>query len=397
MSGGTVYERRDRPGLWVHEVMRAGERTKTYYQSREAADAAKAALLRGADLAAQRRTLGEWLTKWAAEVMPKSVEPKTARTYASIVRSQWLRQPITRLPLNAVEPADVNRALAAMSQTGLSRTTVGHARMVLSAAYTAAREAKLVLVNPVAGTELRGRDLPTRVQMLNLNTQVGNQMIDAAYGTHDHDLVMFLIFTGLRPAEALALRWADVSVSGETVAVRRAVKRSAHGWAIGPPKTTQSTRTIPMARLLNTALMKREKRAGGTRRRPSPEELVFPSPRGGQDTPEALSKRLRPLFDKVGLGEYQVRDTRSLHATLLLAGNQVNITTLAKLLGHAEASTTLRRYAGVVTGADREAVLDFRLTPKQRRMGGKRVPIPTDLVDEGYASDEGEAGADART
>ena len=82
MSGGTVYERRDRRGLWVHEVMRAGKRTKNYYQSQEAAEAAKAALLRGTDLLAQRRTLGEWLTKWVDEVVPRRVQPKTARTYA---------------------------------------------------------------------------------------------------------------------------------------------------------------------------------------------------------------------------------------------------------------------------------------------------------------------------
>ncbi|HEY3334931.1 MAG TPA: hypothetical protein VGK16_06785, partial [Candidatus Limnocylindrales bacterium] len=100
-SGGTVYPRKDRPGLWIHEVMVGGKSTKTAYQSKEAADAAKAALLRGDSMEAQRHTLGEWLTHWVAAIAPGRVSARTARYYASIVRNQWLKSAPASLPLRA--------------------------------------------------------------------------------------------------------------------------------------------------------------------------------------------------------------------------------------------------------------------------------------------------------
>ena len=58
-------------------------------------------------------------------------------------------------------------------------------------------------------------------------------------------LVKFLVASGCRWGEAVALQPADVDVEAETVRVRRAWKYSTtKGYWIGPPKTAKSLRTI---------------------------------------------------------------------------------------------------------------------------------------------------------
>jgi len=66
-----------------------------------------------------------------------------------------------------------------------------------------------------------------------------------------------IVYTGLRPGEACALRWTDLDLVNGTVSVQRAVTRGQGGSAIlAEPKTTKSRRTVPMLCGLRDALVK---------------------------------------------------------------------------------------------------------------------------------------------
>ena len=358
---GTVYERADRPGVWVAEITIAGKRTRQHRPSEKLAKAALTRLRQGSPLPSGKASLGAWLTRWVeALARGKRVEAKTAQTYAAIVRNQWLKQPVSRSPIGSIEVEDVETALGDLLDRGLSRTTVSHGRAVLSAAYNAAIRAKLVAANPVLLSRVPGRPTTPRIRTLTMSKAVYNQIGDAVANTDIRAYVELIARTGLRPGEALALKWSDVPIKDQMIHVRRALKEVGSQWLVGPTKTALSSRDVPFTHELVPILFKyrrlQGKKLGCSQGKPSAEDWVFPSPfdPAKPDNPVRLAKIARPIFDAAGLNGWTPRDLRALHATMLLSEG-VEVTVVSRRLGHSDPTTTYRHYAGVVTAADREA------------------------------------------
>lgn len=363
-GSGTVYERGDRPGTWVTEVTVGGKRKREHFPSQDLARAALQRLVTGVGAQPGPASLGAWLTRWAETIAPRRVEPKTAQTYASIIRNQWLRHDLSRAPIGAVEPEQIEDALADLMASGLSRTTVGHARAVLSAAYTAAIRAKLVIANPVPGARLPGRPTTPRVRQMRFSEAVYRRISDAVAEHPIRPFVELIARTGLRPGEVLALKWGDIALADRVIYVRRAVKQVGTGWVVGPPKTALSVRDVPLPDELRPILFQLRDRQD----KPPEDAWVFPSPFSPDqpDNPVRMAKACRPIFDDAGLSGWTPRDLRSLHASILL-GQGVDVVVVSRRLGHSDPTTTFRRYAGVVTEADRRAADGMRMWEHRRR------------------------------
>ena len=75
------------------------------------------------------------------------------------------------------------------------------------------------------------------------------------------------------------------------------------------------------------------------------EQPIFTDPDGHVPHPDSFTRHLRKLYKKCGLPEeYHVHSLRHTNASLLIAQG-VDVRTVASLLGHAQASTTLDIYA----------------------------------------------------
>ncbi len=68
-------------------------------------------------------------------------------------------------------------------------------------------------------------------------------------GRRDHALFLLLADTGLRPGEALALQWPDVSLADRTISVERAVSAG----AVKATKTGESRRVDRLAAVRGAA------------------------------------------------------------------------------------------------------------------------------------------------
>lgn len=82
-GAGTVYQRRDRPGLWVVERRVRGQRSKQTFGSEEAArhwlsSATATTLFQGSG------TLGEWLRSWSDNPKKRARERSGLRCDARI-------------------------------------------------------------------------------------------------------------------------------------------------------------------------------------------------------------------------------------------------------------------------------------------------------------------------
>lgn len=156
------------------------------------------------------------------------------------------------------------------------------------------------------------------------------------YYTQYGDFVEFLFRTGCRTSEAIGLRWRHLSDDCSAVWIGETISRG-----VGKPTKTNKARTVPLTPKLQAMLLDRKPV------NVAPEDLVFPSARGGAIDDnnfrnrawETVLTRLEIEYRK----PYITRHTLISHA-LNMGMNPVEV---AQLTGH-DVKTLYQNYAGNV-------------------------------------------------
>ena len=168
------------------------------------------------------------------------------------------------------------------------------------------------------------------------------------------------IFTGLRPQEAIALRWDNINFNQRTLSVKKALKRTvefdddwnvvSRGVKIGTTKTKKSVRTFMMSDIVVESLREWKNYC---QHKGIQSDFVFPNTKTGEmRTYSGLRSLLRRFIDKhslqnEGITLYTLRHT---FATVLLEQRE-NPKIVMKLMGHTKIKTTLDLYSHVVNDA----------------------------------------------
>ena len=158
-------------------------------------------------------------------------------------------------------------------------------------------------------------------------------------------LTRFLVLSGLRIGEALALTAADLDMYNKVIHVNKTY--DANNRSVGTPKTLCSIRDVyiqpelePICRdLLLTA--KLESMAYGVRT-----PLLFFNRNGNHINPFSYNKYLRERSEKLIGRRITAHTLRHTHASMLLASG-VNIETIARRLGHENSKVTREIYLHV--------------------------------------------------
>jgi integrase len=165
------------------------------------------------------------------------------------------------------------------------------------------------------------------------------EALRAAVDLRDATLLSVLAYAGLRPGEALALRWDDIRE--KTILVERAL-------SLGADEDTKTTthRTVRLVAPLRQDLAQWRLASG----RPDDGSLVFPSQSGGPWTEPAYQSWRRRSFkralDATGVTKATPYTLRHSFASLLLDEGR-SVIYVARQLGH-DARLTLSRYGHVI-------------------------------------------------
>lgn len=164
--------------------------------------------------------------------------------------------------------------------------------------------------------------------------------------------------TGMRRAEVLGLRWADVDLDAERLTVAQTATLVAGKIVFGPPKTEGSGRTMSVDPATIAVLR-------AHRKRQAEERLTWGSDYGGRDllfamengdpiNPETFSDMFGRHARVAGLPPIRVHDVRHSYATAALeAGIPAKV--VSERLGHSGIAITLDRYSHVRPKLDEEA------------------------------------------
>ena len=160
-----------------------------------------------------------------------------------------------------------------------------------------------------------------------------------------------VLATGLRRGEACGLKWSDINWRKRTIHVQRGVVKLSHQESITKdPKTTSGDRIVYLSMEMCQLLKAWRKECEWDRQQTADEtvsedDYLFRQPNGKPMNPSTFTFRFKKILKQNGLpSELNLHSLRHTNASLLIAQG-VDVRTVASLLGHAQASTTLDIYA----------------------------------------------------
>lgn len=348
----SVFVGRDASGRRIYKAKRV-------HGDRRAAERALGEMLQKRDsgtLLRERLTLGQYLDRWLDAAAGPRVGPRTLADYRYLL-AKHVRPVLASRWLDSVTALDLQELYGAMQARGLSGRTVVATHSVLRSALRQARDWGLIDSNPAERARPPRRE---KREQRSLTAEQAEAFRRAAE-THPLGLLfLFMLGTGMRPGEALGLRWRDVDLKAGRVHVTQTLVRlgkdgapGGGSWCFQPPKTAKSRRAIPLPRSLTAALDRHAAAQAALRLRTGPlwrdHDLVFPGLLGQPlDWHNVSQRAFREIAGAAGLpAGFRPYDLRHSCATLLLAAGE-SPKVVAERLGHSTVTLTLDTYAHVL-------------------------------------------------
>lgn len=228
---------------------------------------------------------------------------------------------------------------------GFSPNTIRLAHAPLRQALQCAVTLGLIPANPTIGTK---RPKVRRVERQTLSVEQIHHLLETHHQDKWYALWVFLLFAGLRPGEAVGLKWSDFQ--GNRLIIRQSITElEDRKWGVGDMKTKESAVVITLPQITVDALMEHRERHPV-----SPQGWIFADDDSGFLLPDTISDYWRRLLRNGGLPAIRLYDTRHTHATLLLTAG-VNPKVVSSRLRHASVAITLDMYSHVLPSIDEEA------------------------------------------
>lgn len=275
-------------------------------------------------------TVEQWLTRHIDHLT--GVDRNTIAKYRAYLRRD-IAPVLGGVPLAALTREDVARwvnDMQAPDEDGKapSAKTIKNKHGFLAGALNAAVAAGHIAASPCNGMRLprdEGREMVflTRHQYASLRDAVTEPW---------RPLVEFLVASGCRWGEAVALKPGDVDRDAGTVRIMRAWKYGEGGYRLGPPKTRKSKRTINVPRSVLDQL-------------DYSHEWLFVNRAGGPVRSHGFAPRVwAPAIKRAKLNPApRIHDLRHTCASWMIAAG-IPLPVIQQHLGHESISTTVGVY-----------------------------------------------------
>ena len=210
----------------------------------------------GASQTDREQLLARWVDKW---LIAYNTTGGFSTSYSTELGGEDLKSALGTMRLCDIRQIDVQQYASSMSDKSESHVTKRKA--TTRAIFRAALANMLIKVDPCEGVKWLHRSK----SVANIIGADADSWAHSAISSHRYLepweisliikhapvyrvglWVMLMLFAGLRRGEALGLRWDDIDFAAGAIHVRRAVHFENNTPVIGPPKTVESIRTVPI-------------------------------------------------------------------------------------------------------------------------------------------------------
>ena len=398
--GFSVYYRAEKR-KWYAEIQRLNAKTgpkRKYFSADTEKEVAKAAMDFLKNEKAQydgKETVAEYMRKWFSLVGGQGLKETSYVRKDTAIENNVIPR-IGMYPITKITAEDIQGELInSMVDDGYSYSTVKKAYEATNACfrYACKPSNQHVPFNPMEDVVMPTKDsLPPKEKIAFTEEEsiLFRQVClsKTSTGKYQHPkgpLFLFLLGTGMRLGEALALRWKDINFDTEILSVSKNVvytRNRKTGTYIykeqSTPKTKKSCRVLPMSPEIQTLLLGiREKSKYNL-----PVHLVFSSSKGSFLQPNNLLRTFRIICARAEIRKGDIHSLRHTFATSLIR-NGVDVSIVSALLGHSSISITYDTYVHVINEQKAIAMRKiFKTSEKESPQQTERTAIfpPLKLV-----------------
>jgi integrase len=243
-------------------------------------------------------------------------------------------------------------------KTGLSPMTIHHVHACLHTACKDAVRWGHISRNPLDAADPPRKKGDGAKEMRTWTKEQLRAFLDAVKNERLSPLWHLIAMTGMRRGEAIGLRWSDVDLEGERLAVRRALIPSGRKVIVSEPKTAKGRRVIALdpgtVEVLKAQAARQLEEQNDWDDGWVETGLVFTQEDGSALDPESISRYWRQAVKKSMLPAIRLHDLRHTHATLALQAG-IHPKVVSERLGHATVSITLDTYSHAIPAMQEEA------------------------------------------
>lgn len=284
----------------------------------------------------------DWFEKWLDLYIKQLKKPATYDQYEGIYRVH-IKPVIGKRKLASIEPYDIQSVIAKMNEANLSTKTMTHAKNIMNGAFKKAEEEKIIASNPVINIEIPKKMAKPR-KTLKFD-EIG-ALLEAMKNSRWIWSVYFLLVTGLRRGELLALKWSDIDWENKRIMI----DKSDSSTGLGDTKNSK----IHYVPLSDNAVkyLEKQKQMLECEYNPSiyneelnKDPLVFPNEYGIMIQPKSYYTLIRRFGIKAGI---KVSPHMFRHTFVYLTRSNLSLKDLQNILGHSESTTTLDIYGNMI-------------------------------------------------
>ena len=308
-----------------------------------------------------QHTVASYALYWVREVKPLEIRKTTASGYEDLLR-RYVIPVLGTKRMADLRPGDIQSLMGNMRSSGYAVDTVNQVRRILSGMCRHAWRCGVLGANPVLATDPLHKQAGDKTQVCQPWTEEETFRAIEAFETHDllGCFIRLMTGLGLRPGEALGIRWEDVELEMRQIAITGTLKEARHQIPNGEgvvrqvrnePKTKSSYRVLNISDDLLCALEQQRLRQdmwqimNGERWQDS--GYVITSQMGTPLWASNVRKMFRKECQKSGIREIRLHDIRHVVARLALS-NDIPLEQISQALGHTRIDTTKQIYAGSI-------------------------------------------------
>ena len=236
--------------------------------------------------------------------------------------------------------------------TGMDKSseTTRKLKTVMSSVFSYGVNQGYIKTNPCYGA-LYKKD-PSKAKKVKFLDKGQCQKLMAATSEYStfNTIIQFLLFTGLRIGECLALRWSDISFADNTISINHTLSFADDKWFLSVPKTQTSFRTIKLSTYSKELLLRHKREQDKLKETVGDAwvhpDIVFTSAIGNYYCRSFTNKQLKKILVDNDLPALSVHALRHSNASLMI-NNGFDVKAISEHLGHCNTAITSDIYTHI--------------------------------------------------
>jgi integrase len=306
-----------------------------------------------------KMTVGQYMLGWV-ESHKAHVKANTYHGYVKVIKNQIIPN-IGKLNASALSVKAVESFLTELAARGAGAGTINLTHRTLSVAYNNAVRLRDMPKNPVIlARKPRVKSIPTKP----IPQQDWQKIYQSAKDPQTHARLEIALMIGLRPGEALGLKWIDIDWDLATITVERQVQRvPKQGMGFQSVKQGGSRKIKISNETLKILQVHKRYQSLQKASWINDQGLIFTNTKGGIQDDRADRLMFKKLCRAAGVPDYQLYQCRKTAFTNMAA--HTDMRTVMEFSGHTNVSTVVNSYVFPTTESMTKAIGEMdKLRPK---------------------------------